>query len=154
MRPALSSLAAALAACLASPAAACITGTVPPRVSQEALAAAEQVVLVRVDTVERADFRCRLKAIVEAVEIGSYFSVGQAIETSMMCVDENVAISGLAGEWLFSDVPAAGQRGRLYYTGPSFTPPGPFYLNAKAVPPAAGGARFFPASWEPPRPLC
>ena len=73
----------------------------------------------------------------------------------MYCVDENVAISGLAGEWLFSDVPAAGERGRLYYTKPSFVPPGPFYLTAKDSGPAAGAARLFPAAaMEPPKPLC
>lgn len=122
------------ASCLHSPAAAqpvldtCLSGTIAPRVSEADLATAQAVVGVKVEKVELLPYtRCRAIMVALTVEGHVHYKVGDRFTVDTHCANADTLLQH-PDEWIYSDIPVAGEEGRLYIPPNGFVPPGSHYV--------------------------
>ena len=115
----------------ATPPTTCLSGSIAPRVSKADLANAQEIVGVTVESVERLPYaRCRTVMLTRSVERSSRHQVGQRFVVETRCADANTMMEH-ADEWIYSDVPVAGEEGRFYVPRPDVVPPGSHYVAAR-----------------------
>ncbi|HEX8572287.1 MAG TPA: hypothetical protein VF759_06010 [Allosphingosinicella sp.] len=112
------------------PAPLCNVGYSVPRVTADALAEVSDVAIVDVGEVAVVGLECRVKGVVRAVERGSLYAPGQALDFRLNCAGEGATLRHPNSPWLYSDVPIAGQPG-LLHNDMRFGPPGPHFLNIR-----------------------
>lgn len=124
----------AITSCLHSPAAAqpgqdtCLTGTIAPRVSEADLAIAQAVVGVKVEKVELLPYtRCRATMVALTVEGNVHYKVGERFTVDTHCANANTLLQH-PDEWIYSDIPVAGEEGQLYIPPFNVLPPGYHYV--------------------------
>lgn len=127
-------IAMVITTCLNSPTAAqtvqntCLTGTVAPRVSGADLAAAQAVVGVKVEKVELLPYtRCRATMVALTIEGNVSYKIGERFAVDTHCANDNTLLQN-PDEWIYSDVPVAGEEGRLYIPHFDVLPPGSHYI--------------------------
>ena len=123
-----------ITSCLHSPAATqpvqytCLTGTIAPRVSMADLATAQAVVGVKVEKVELLPYTmCRATMVALTVEGNVLYKVGERFRVDTHCANADTLLEH-PDEWIYSDIPVAGEEGRLYIPPYDFVPPGSHYV--------------------------
>lgn len=115
----------------------CISGHLAPRVTKADLAAAVDVIAVRIEQVGSLPYQqCETIMLVEAVEkteSAPWFKVGDRFVQQTHCADANTLLPH-EEMWTFSDVPVVGERGRLYIPRYDVTPPGSYYVAERNEP--------------------